>query len=99
MTTYWFRLERRPIKGATLSPGFAGVSMAAKILALTALFSILTGCHAGPGSLPVIQAAVSTPRTTVLSQADSPAAPVKRLHVQPITTDDIDRQVPKQLCY
>ena len=73
--------------------------MAAKILSLATLFFTLTGCHANQGSLPVIHAAVSTPRTTVLLQANSPAPLVKDLHVQSITTDDIDRQVPKQLCY
>jgi hypothetical protein len=57
---------------------------------------MLTACGESQPSLPVIHAAVSMPQTTHPSKA---RIPDPQHFFQSFTMDEIDKRVPKQLCY
>ncbi|HET6219709.1 MAG TPA: hypothetical protein VFE27_21970 [Acidobacteriaceae bacterium] len=71
--------------------------MTGVILALTTWLIMLTACGESQRSLPVIHAAVSAAQTTGPSKADIPDPPQHSF--QSFAMDEIDKQVPKQLCY
>jgi hypothetical protein len=93
------RLEKSLLNRACLLPGFAEVLMDGKIIALTHLLFLLTGCHEGQRLLPVIHAAISAPQTSGQSKANVADPQRHSLPIVSFTMDEIEKRVPKQLCY
>jgi hypothetical protein len=93
------RLEKSLLNRACLLPGFAEVLMARKTIALTFLLFLLTACHEGQRSLPVIHAAISETQTGGQSKADVADSQQHPLPIVSFTMDEMEKRVPKQLCY
>ena len=73
--------------------------MAGKIIVLAPLLFSLTACHESQRSLPVIHAAISAPQTSDQSETDVADPQRHSLPIVSFTMDEIEKRVPKQLCY